>query len=119
VFGTREDGKQEERATDQDPLAGKCLSRKSENPKIQGVSYDSPAHVISVNLAMDIPLYPPVRIQTIRSSPLSKKRAEKCIEAFIDDFQARSTTAQGSSTVVTVQLQKLRDALRDERKKKH
>lgn len=116
MFGTREDGKQEERATDQDPLAGKCSSPKSENPKF---SYDSPAHVTSVNLAMDTPLYPPVRIQTLRSSPLSKKRAEKCIEAFIDDFQARSTTAQGSSTVVTVQLQKLRDALRDERKKKH
>jgi len=67
---------------------------------------------------MDIPLHPPLRIQTLTSSPLSKKSTETSIEAFIDDFQARSTTTQGSNTAVTVQLQKLKDALRDERKKK-
>jgi len=68
---------------------------------------------------MDTPLHPPLRIQTLASSPLSKKSTENSIEAFIDDFQARSTTAQGSNTAVTVQLQKLKDALHDERKKKH
>ncbi|KAJ3564664.1 hypothetical protein NP233_g8144 [Leucocoprinus birnbaumii] len=68
---------------------------------------------------MDIPLHPPVRIQTLASSSLSTKSAEKRIEAFIEDFQARSTASQGSNTAVTVQLQKLKDAIREERKKRH
>ncbi|KAF5362050.1 hypothetical protein D9756_002091 [Leucocoprinus leucothites] len=66
---------------------------------------------------MDNPLHPPVRIQALASTSLSTKSAEKRIEAFIDDFQARSTASQGSNTAVTVQLQKLKDALREERKK--
>ncbi|KAF9444251.1 hypothetical protein P691DRAFT_807665 [Macrolepiota fuliginosa MF-IS2] len=68
---------------------------------------------------MDVPLHPPVRIHARTSTPLSTKSAEKRLEAFIHDFQARSTASQGGNTAVTVQLQKLKDALHDERKKKH
>ncbi|KXN90348.1 hypothetical protein AN958_04381 [Leucoagaricus sp. SymC.cos] len=68
---------------------------------------------------MDVPLHPPVRIHTLASTPLSTKNAEKRLDAFIEDFQARSTAAQGGNTAVTVQLQKLKDALREERKKRH
>lgn len=67
---------------------------------------------------MDVPLHPPVRIQTLATTPLSTKNAEKRLEAFIQDFQARSTASQGGNTAVTVQLQKLKDALHDERKRK-
>lgn len=68
---------------------------------------------------MDVPLHPPVRIHTLASTPVSTKTAEKRLNAFIEDFQARSTASQGSNTAVTVQLQKLKDTLHDERKKKH
>jgi hypothetical protein len=68
---------------------------------------------------MDVPLSPPLRIQTRDSAPLSARHAQKRIESFIADFQARSTAAQSSNTAVTVQLQKLRNALHDERKRKN
>lgn len=95
------------------------------------LSYDSrTGHVASFFLSpvnypatfqniMDVPLSPPLRIQTLNSTSLSTKHAEKRMEAFIDDFQAKSTAAQGGNTAVTVQLQKLRNALHDERKHKH
>jgi hypothetical protein len=67
---------------------------------------------------MDPPLHPPLRIQPISSSSISVKHAQKRLEAFLDDFQARSSASQGGNTAVTVQLQKLKDALREERHKK-
>lgn len=65
---------------------------------------------------MDPPLQPPLRIQPLSSSSISVKRTQKRIEAFLDDFQARSTVSQGGNTAVIVQLQKLKDALKEERK---
>ena len=67
---------------------------------------------------MDRPLSPPLRIQVISATAIPPKTAQKHLAAFLDDFQARSTSAQGGSTAVTVQLQKLMDALKEERVKK-
>jgi hypothetical protein len=68
---------------------------------------------------MDIPLSPPLRVQSRSSAPLSARHAQRRIEAFIAAFQARATAAQGGNTAVTVQLQKLRNALHDERKHRY
>jgi hypothetical protein len=67
---------------------------------------------------MDAPLAPPVRLQATSSSPIPTKNAQKRIAAFLDDFEARSISSGGPNTAVTVQLQKLEDALREERKQK-
>ncbi|KAF9483058.1 hypothetical protein BDN70DRAFT_874300 [Pholiota conissans] len=67
---------------------------------------------------MDPPLSPPVHIQPISSAPVTLKATQKRLEVFLEDFQARSTSAQGGNTAVTVQLQKLADALKEERKAK-
>lgn len=66
---------------------------------------------------MDAPLSPPLRIQPISETPLSTRMAQKTTEAFLQDFQSRSTSSQGGNTAVTVQLQKLVNALKEERKK--
>jgi hypothetical protein len=63
---------------------------------------------------MDPPLQPPLRIQPLSSTAISVKHTERRLEAFLDDFQARSTASQGGNTAVTVQLQKLKDALQEE-----
>lgn len=65
---------------------------------------------------MDAPIYPPVRLQPISSTPLSARKTQKVLETFLDDFQTRSTASQGGNTAVTVQLQKLKDALQEGRK---
>ena len=68
-------------------------------------------------LPMDPPLTPPARIQVLSTTPISTKTTQKRLQLFLDDFQARNTSAQGGNTAVTVQLQKLADALKEERKK--
>ena len=65
---------------------------------------------------MDPPLAPPVRIQAISSMPITTKEVRKSVEKFLDDLQSRTTSAQGGNTAVTVQLQKLANALKEERK---
>ena len=67
---------------------------------------------------MDPPLSPPVHIQPFASTPITVKAARKRLETFLEDFQSRSTFAQGDNAAVTVQLQKLADALKKERKQK-
>ncbi|KNZ77193.1 hypothetical protein J132_06188 [Termitomyces sp. J132] len=67
---------------------------------------------------MDTPLHPPVRLQPVYSQPVNVKDTQRLLESFIDDFQERSSAAQGGNTAVTVQLQKLRDALQEEPKMK-
>lgn len=64
---------------------------------------------------MDPPLDPPIRIHAISKTPLSTKQTIKALNAFLDDFEARSQAGNGA---VTVQLKKLRDALKEERKLK-
>jgi len=65
---------------------------------------------------MDPALTPPVRIQPLSATPITAKVARKHIDNFLDDFQARSTSAQSGNSAVTVQLQKLAIALKEERK---
>lgn len=67
---------------------------------------------------MDAPLNPPTRIEPLSKTPLSTRAAENLLHTFLQDFEARSTSAQGGNTAVTVQLQKLKDALHEERKRK-
>ena len=66
---------------------------------------------------MDPPLTPPARIQVVSTTPISIKTTQHRLQGFLDNFQARSTSAQGGNTAVTVQLQKLMDALKEERVK--
>ncbi|KAJ7694586.1 hypothetical protein B0H17DRAFT_1199111 [Mycena rosella] len=64
---------------------------------------------------MDAPLHPPLRITALSGKPLSTKSTQKRLEAFLQDFEDRTTAAQSGQTAVTVQVQKLRDALKEER----
>lgn len=68
---------------------------------------------------MDAPLNPPIRIlpNPSPSRTLSAKATEKQITDFLEDFEARSAGSLGGNTAVSVQLNKLREALREERKK--
>ncbi|TRM57832.1 hypothetical protein BD626DRAFT_359614, partial [Schizophyllum amplum] len=61
------------------------------------------------------PLVPPMRIQPTASTPMPAAKAAKTLDAFITAFGERSQAAEGGSTAVTVQLQKLKDALIEER----
>jgi len=67
---------------------------------------------------MDPPLSPPVRLQAISAMPITQKAMQKQIDMFLEDYQSRTTAAQGTNTAVTVQLQKLANALKADRKKK-
>jgi hypothetical protein len=46
---------------------------------------------------------------------LSSKGTQKRLEVFLQDFQDRTTATQGGHTAVTVQVQKLKNALKEER----
>ena len=68
---------------------------------------------------MDAPLNPPVRIlPDATSQPLSIKATEKQIAEFLIGFQERSAGSLGGNTAVSVQLKKLKEALKEERKSK-
>ncbi|KAK7030976.1 hypothetical protein VNI00_010202 [Paramarasmius palmivorus] len=69
---------------------------------------------------MDTALHPPIRLQLLEERSVSAKTTQKLLAAFIEDFHARTNTAQGGkggNTGVAVRLQKLRDALEEETKK--
>ncbi|KAF8885066.1 hypothetical protein CPB84DRAFT_1788634 [Gymnopilus junonius] len=66
---------------------------------------------------MESPLSPPIRIRPLKSTTITTKAARKNLEAFLEDFSSRSTSVQGGNTAVTVQLQKLATALKEERKR--
>ncbi|KAJ7074680.1 hypothetical protein C8F01DRAFT_1274211 [Mycena amicta] len=65
--------------------------------------------------SMDAPLNPPLRVAALSSKPLTNKSTQKRLELFLEDFQNRSTAAQGGQPAVTVQIQKLCTALTEER----
>lgn len=67
---------------------------------------------------MDAPLNPPARIQPFSVTPISTRSTQKRIDAFMNEFQARTTAGQGINTAVTVQLQNLRDALHEEHERR-
>ncbi|KAF7325067.1 Short-chain dehydrogenase/reductase family protein [Mycena kentingensis (nom. inval.)] len=64
---------------------------------------------------MDAPLHPPLRVTALENTHLSTKITQKRLEAFLLDFQERATAAQGGLPAVTVQVQKLAAALKEER----
>lgn len=69
-------------------------------------------------LAMDPALHPPINLRPLSSRPISTKNVAKRIGQFVDNFQARTTAAQAGSSAVTVQLQKLKDAMQEESARK-
>jgi hypothetical protein len=60
---------------------------------------------------------PPPRITTTSTKNLSAKRAQIRIQAFLDDFENRNSALKGGDKTVTVQLQKLNQALLEERRR--
>ncbi len=60
---------------------------------------------------------PPPRITATSSKSLSAKRAQSRIQTFLDDFENRNSTLNGGDKAITVQLQKLNQALLDERQR--
>lgn len=58
---------------------------------------------------------PPVRIQANASSPLSLKAAQSHVDAFLIDYQTRSTPSKGGDTTITAQLDKLSRSLKEQR----
>jgi hypothetical protein len=60
---------------------------------------------------------PPPRITTTSTKNLSAKRAQIRIQAFLDDFENRNSALKGRDKTVTVQLQKLNQALLEERRR--
>ncbi|KAH9956999.1 hypothetical protein BC827DRAFT_1138633 [Russula dissimulans] len=61
---------------------------------------------------------PPRRITPIARKNISAKRAQIRIQAFLDDFENRNSSLKGGDKTVTVQLQKLNQALLDERQRR-
>lgn len=62
----------------------------------------------------DAAVHPPVRIQPVERKAISAKEAHARIEAFLEEFQQRSTPLNGGDATVPAQLIKLRDALKEE-----
>ena len=60
---------------------------------------------------------PPPRIIPTTSRNLSTKRAQTRIQAFLNDFENRNSTLNGGDKAVTVRLQKLNQALLEERQR--
>ncbi|KIK69170.1 hypothetical protein GYMLUDRAFT_237010 [Collybiopsis luxurians FD-317 M1] len=69
---------------------------------------------------MDPALHPPITLQPVSVRQVSAKNVAKRLGNFIDDFQTRTMAAGGSgNTAVTVQLQKLKDAMQEELARKN
>lgn len=62
----------------------------------------------------DAAIHPPVRIVPLSSTAIDAHTANTRIEAFLDQFQQRSTPLNGGDATVPAQLSKLRDALHDD-----
>ncbi|KAJ7623649.1 hypothetical protein FB45DRAFT_926336 [Roridomyces roridus] len=58
---------------------------------------------------------PPLRITPHSSKGLSTKATEKRLESFLGDFSDRATAAHSGQTTASVQVQKLVDALKEEK----
>jgi hypothetical protein len=59
----------------------------------------------------------PPRIITTSTKNISAKRAQTRIHTFLDDFENRNSALKGGDKTVTVQLQKLSQALLEERQR--
>lgn len=67
---------------------------------------------------MDRQLLPPPRFQVFSTISISQEATWERLNAFIQDLEARNALAQGGNTAVTVQLQKLTEALKGVKKKR-
>jgi len=59
----------------------------------------------------DAAVNPPIRIQPVQSKTISPQTAHARVEAFLHQFQQRSTPLNGGDATVPAQLTKLRDSL--------
>ncbi|KAF8839379.1 hypothetical protein BDN67DRAFT_953611 [Paxillus ammoniavirescens] len=64
---------------------------------------------------MDDIARPPVRLQANSSTSLSLKATQAHIDAFLNDFQSRSSPSKGGDATMTAQLDKLSKALKEQR----
>ncbi|CDO70137.1 hypothetical protein BN946_scf184783.g21 [Trametes cinnabarina] len=64
--------------------------------------------------AMDAALTPPLRIQPLHVQQISPQAAQKRLDAFLNDFRARSIAKHSGETTTAAQLHKLVDALSEE-----
>jgi hypothetical protein len=58
---------------------------------------------------------PPLRLQVAGFKDISSKKAQARLDGFLAAFRDRCTPSQGGDTAVIVQLQKLANALHQER----
>lgn len=63
---------------------------------------------------MNHSIQPPVRLQPISSSDLSTRHAKRRLDAFLADFQNRSTPSKGGDNTVIAQIQKVSEALHEQ-----
>ncbi|KAI0692444.1 hypothetical protein BC835DRAFT_56435 [Cytidiella melzeri] len=62
----------------------------------------------------DAAIHPPVRIVPIESKTIDSQAAYARVEAFLQQFQQRSTPLNGGDATVPAQLYKLRESLMEE-----
>ncbi|KAI0343313.1 hypothetical protein BDW22DRAFT_1356927 [Trametopsis cervina] len=62
----------------------------------------------------DAAVNPPVRIQPVQAVTIDSQTAHARVEAFLEQFQQRSTPLNGGDATVPAQLSKLRDSLMEE-----
>ncbi|KAI5992280.1 hypothetical protein F5J12DRAFT_458895 [Pisolithus orientalis] len=64
---------------------------------------------------MDDTTRPPVRLQAISSKPLSLKDTQRHLDEFLSDLKRRNAFAKGLDSTIISQLEKLNNALGEER----
>ncbi|KAF7296683.1 Short-chain dehydrogenase/reductase family protein [Mycena chlorophos] len=89
-------------------------SESTNGPHGDWKQIESARHILH-RTVMDTPLHPPLRVTPLSGKPLTSKNTQKRLEVFLQDLQDRTTAAQGGQTTVTVQLEKLAKALKEER----
>lgn len=66
---------------------------------------------------MDAAVSPPLRIQPVQSKPIPSHLALARLDAFLADFQQRSTPLSGGDATVPAQLTKLKHALKQDKQR--
>jgi hypothetical protein len=89
-------------------------SSRQGSPNLIDASGNSRAGLMMDNINLSDP---PPRITATTSKNLSAKRTQTRIQAFLNDFENRNSTLNGGDKAVTVRLQKLNQALLEERQR--
>ncbi|KAI0640770.1 hypothetical protein C8Q79DRAFT_994772 [Trametes meyenii] len=68
---------------------------------------------------MDAALSPPLRVQPVRVQHVSQDVVQHRLDKFVHDFHARSVAKNTGESTTSAQLQKLADALAEEKPRKN